>query len=126
MPQSIENVLKIHRPTELTSPLVVDSPHSGEIYPADFRPCVPASRYKCAEDRYVHELFEKAAETGGVYLEALFPRIYIDPNRRADNIDPAVIKGWTREAKPDFRSDLAKASSGQKRLPAVALFTTES
>lgn len=108
MPQSIENVLNIHRAAELTNPLVVDSPHSGEIYPADFRPCVPASRYKCAEDRYVHELFEKAAETGGTYLEALFPRIYIDPNRRADNIDPATIKGWIRAAKPDFRSDLGK------------------
>ncbi|KZL19532.1 N-formylglutamate amidohydrolase [Pseudovibrio axinellae] len=108
MPQSIKNILQVHRPTSVTSPLVFDSPHSGEFYPDDFKACVPASLYKRAEDRYVHELFEKAPETGGVFLEALFARIYIDLNRSSDNISPQRIKGWRRETKPDSRSDLGK------------------
>lgn len=105
---TIKNVLSLHRPGLLTTPLLVDSPHSGEIYPDDFKPAVSSKLYKCAEDRFVHELFGAAAQSGGMFLEALFPRVYIDPNRSVDNIDPAKIENWTKFARTDVRSKLGK------------------
>ena len=59
-------------------PLIVDSPHSGVIYPSDFNHQAEFSKLRQAEDSYVDELYNYVSEIGGVILNANFPRSYID------------------------------------------------
>ena len=48
------------------APLVLDSPHSGTIYPRDFHFVCPLPSLRQAEDTYVDELFSAAtAELSG-------------------------------------------------------------
>ncbi len=72
------------------SPLVFDSPHSGNIYPADFHHRCSEIDLRRAEDWMVDDLFSSAARYGA-YLCALFPRSYIDVNRAIDDIDPELL-----------------------------------
>jgi N-formylglutamate amidohydrolase len=79
---------------------VLSSPHSGENYPADF---IAASRLdrmalRRSEDSFVDELFAAAPALGAPLIRALFPRAYVDPNREAWELDPAMFA----EALPDF------------------------
>jgi N-formylglutamate deformylase len=46
-----------------------------------------------AEDAYVDELYAAAPVHGATLLAALFPRSYIDVNRAATDLDPALIEG---------------------------------
>ena len=69
-------------------PLVCDSPHSGTTYPADFGAAIPAARLRGGEDTHVDALWAAVPAVGGTLLAATFPRVYIDPNRMADDIDP--------------------------------------
>jgi len=86
-------------------PLILDSPHSGNVYPDDFRPSMEMNQLRRAEDAYVDELFSAAPELGAVLIAANFPRSYIDPNRRDTDVDPARLDGdWTRAAEPGPRS----------------------
>src|SRR5438874_865208 len=72
-------------------PLVLDSPHSGALYPEDFAYCCPLPVLRRAEDSYVDELYETAPAHGATLIGALFPRSYIDVNRAADDLDPAIL-----------------------------------
>jgi N-formylglutamate deformylase len=74
-------------------PLVLDSPHSGALYPDDFRYCCPLPVLRRAEDSYVDELFEAAPGHGATLIAALFPRSYVDVNRAADDLDPGMVAG---------------------------------
>jgi N-formylglutamate deformylase len=74
-------------------PLVFDSPHSGSEYPAEFAYCCPLPVLRRAEDAYVDELYAAAPAHGATLIAARFPRSYIDVNRAADDIDPAVVAG---------------------------------
>lgn len=72
-------------------PLVLDSPHSGTAYPADFDHAAPRELVRRAEDTYVEELFASAPRVGAALIEALFPRAYIDPNRHVADIDTELL-----------------------------------
>ena len=72
-------------------PLVLDSPHSGSVYPAEFAYRCPLAVLRRAEDAYVEELYQAAPAHGATLIAALFPRSYIDANRAADDIDPALL-----------------------------------
>lgn len=72
-------------------PLVCDSPHSGTLYPADFGYTIPFERLRAGEDTDVHVLWESLPSVGATLLAAEFPRAYIDANRDADDIDPAML-----------------------------------
>ena len=72
-------------------PLVLDSPHSGALYPDDFAYCCPLTVLRRAEDAYVDELYEAAPAHGATLIGALFPRSYIDVNRAADDLDPGLF-----------------------------------
>jgi N-formylglutamate deformylase len=76
-----------------TLPLVVDSPHSGAIYPEEFAYRCPLPVLRRAEDAYVDELYEAAPVHGATLIGALFPRSYIDVNRAADDLDPGLLDG---------------------------------
>jgi N-formylglutamate amidohydrolase len=87
--------------------LLIDSPHSGRRYPADFATVVPHSVLRGAEDWMVDDLFGAAPLEGASLLAARFPRAYIDPNRRLDDVDPALLAGsWREPLNPGPKSAL--------------------
>jgi N-formylglutamate amidohydrolase len=88
-------------------PLLIDSPHSGRRYPADFATVVPHGVLRGAEDWMVDDLFGAAPLEGAGLLAARFPRAYIDPNRRLDDVDPALLAGsWPAPLNPGPKSAL--------------------
>ena len=72
--------------------LVLDSPHSGTHYPPDFDFACDAALLRQAEDTHVEKLYAFAPEVGAAWVEALFPRSYLDANRGLDEIDPAMFE----------------------------------
>ncbi len=88
-------------------PLVCDSPHSGTTYPADFGAAIPAARLRGGEDTHVDALWAAVPAVGGTLLAATFPRVYIDPNRMADDIDPNQLDGaWPTALAPGPKTSL--------------------
>jgi N-formylglutamate deformylase len=97
----------ILEPAGSLSPLVVDSPHSGRIYPADFAYTCPLPLLRQTEDFRVDELVAGAVEAGAIVIAAEFPRSYIDANRAENDIDPAVLAGeWDAPLMPTERTPL--------------------
>ena len=87
----ISGVLWRRDPAADAVPLVLDSPHSGSLYPEDFSFCCPLPVLRRAEDAYVDELFGMGPELGATLLAAVFPRSYLDVNRAADDVDPGLL-----------------------------------
>jgi N-formylglutamate deformylase len=85
-----------------TSPLVLDSPHSGVQYPEDFRSCCELGALRQAEDTHVEKLYDFAPALGAAWIEALFPRSYLDVNRNVSEIDVDLLAdAWTGEVETD-------------------------
>ena len=74
-----------------TTPLVVDSPHSGVAYPADFNYSCDLAVLRQAEDTHVEKLYDFAPALGVAWVEALFPRAYLDANRNITEIDVSLL-----------------------------------
>ncbi len=74
-------------------PLVFDSPHSGQHYPADFDYACDFQHLRKAEDTDVDDLYSFAPALGATLVAAEFPRSYLDPNRRVEDIDTGMIEG---------------------------------
>jgi N-formylglutamate amidohydrolase len=96
----IEDALDIRHPPARAVPLVLASPHSGAEYPRDL---LAASRLdpltlRRSEDSFVDALFGAAPELGAPLLAARFPRAYLDVNREAWELDPAMFS----DALPSF------------------------
>jgi N-formylglutamate amidohydrolase len=92
--------LDLRRPAGQVLPLVVASPHSGSDYPAEF---VATSRLdplslRRSEDAFVDEIFAASPRLGVPLLAARFPRAYLDVNREAWELDPAMFA----EPLPDY------------------------
>jgi N-formylglutamate amidohydrolase len=91
-------------------PLVLDSPHSGHDFPADFDAIVSEAELRESEDTYVDELYAAAHELGAPLLAASFPRTYLDPNRHAGDVDPELIEGkWPWEYRPSGKARIGKS-----------------
>lgn len=89
-------------PVGTMSPLVVDSPHSGRIYPVDFAYACPFPLLRQAEDAFIDEAITGATEAGATVVMAEFPRSMIDANRAETDIDPAALDGvWPEPLTPD-------------------------
>ncbi|MFT3719725.1 N-formylglutamate amidohydrolase [Pseudorhodoferax sp.] len=74
-----------------STPLVLDSPHSGTTYPEDFG-CVCALQVlRRTEDTHVEKLYDFAPALGVAWIEALFPRSYLDANRDLTEIDESLL-----------------------------------
>jgi N-formylglutamate amidohydrolase len=88
-------------------PLVVDSPHSGTTYPADFDAAVPVTRLREGEDTFVDELYADAPAAGATLIAARFPRVYVDPNRSLLDIDASLLSSpWPGPAIPSRKTEL--------------------
>ncbi len=73
------------------TPLVLDSPHSGTDYPEDFAPACPLPLLRSAEDTHVEKLYAFAPALGAAWVEAHFPRSYLDANRDTTEIDTTLL-----------------------------------
>ena len=88
-----DGVLDLRQPPRRALPLVVASPHSGADYADDF---LAASRLdpltlRRSEDSFVDAIFAAAPDLGAPLLAARFPRAYLDVNREAWELDPAMF-----------------------------------
>ncbi len=81
------------RTVEGRTPLVFDSPHSGTTYPDDFRHACDLALLRTAEDTHVERLYAFAPGLGIAWIEALFPRSYLDANRDEDEVDVTLLDG---------------------------------
>jgi N-formylglutamate deformylase len=101
------HVLEVFEPRGRFVPLVLDSPHSGTVYPDDFRVAVPQQALREAEDSFVDELFGSAPEVGATLIAARFPRSYIDPNRSILDLDLTLLDGaWPGPAIASRKTEL--------------------
>jgi N-formylglutamate deformylase len=88
-------------------PIVVDSPHSGTNYPADFGSCLSGLALRQGEDTWIHELYASAPDHGATLMAAEFPRAYIDPNRSLEDIDPLLLDApWPGALVPSRKTEL--------------------
>ena len=74
-----------------SSPLVLDSPHSGVAYPPDFLYACELATLRRAEDTHVDKLYDFAPALGAHWIEAHFPRSYLDANRSTNELDVALL-----------------------------------
>lgn len=96
-----------------STPLVLDSPHSGVQYPPDFGHACDLSLLRRAEDTHVEKLYDFAPALGVAWIEALFPRSYLDVNRNTTELDLDMIDGeWSAPVETDAAA-LAKVRLGK-------------
>ena len=107
--QYIEGVLEVRAPEGEAVPLVIDSPHSGDVCPAGFDPRL-AERWRMSADAFVDELFASAPRHGATLLRAMFPRAFIDVNRSPLDLDEAMLE--ERWPEPLAPSDKARRGIG--------------
>ena len=104
--QRIEGVLEVHVPHGEAVPLVIDSPHSGDVCPAGLDPRL-AERWRMSADAFVDELFASAPQHGATLLRAMFPRAFIDVNRSPLDIDQAILEeAWPEPLVPSDKARL--------------------
>jgi N-formylglutamate amidohydrolase len=111
MTLSNADILALHRPARPLWPLVLDSPHSGTRFPADFDAIVSPFDLRDGEDSFVDALYRPATERGIALLAAQFSRTYIDPNRHAGDIDLDLLEGghWPHQHVPSGKARIGKA-----------------
>lgn len=95
-----KHAFRLIRPKRQETSVIFASPHSGRDYPAEFLAAsqLETLQLRSSEDAYVDRLLAGAPLCGAPLLCALTPRAYIDLNRAADELDPAVIAGIDRVA----------------------------
>ena len=125
MATTIAGVLTVHEAEGEEARAVFDSPHSGFTLPDGWGCIQPAETLWGAGgiDNYVNDLFAEAPRHGVTFLEALYPRSYIDPNRNEDEIDPDILaEPWPG---PLSHSEQVGRGSGlvwRKAIPDLRLY----
>lgn len=84
---------EVLEPRKQTLPFVLNSPHSGRVYPKRFLDAsnLDPLTLRRSEDSFVDEVFAGAVELGAPMLRAHFPRAYLDVNREPYELDPAMF-----------------------------------
>jgi len=95
------------------APLVLDSPHSGTHYPDDFRHACELALLRRAEDTHVEKLYDFAPSLGVHWVEAFFPRSYVDANRDLSEIDASLLDGPWPGPQPQTPTEWAKVRLGK-------------
>lgn len=86
--------LVLRRPAGPAEALVFASPHSGRDYPAELMAAaaLDAAAIRRSEDAFVDELIACAPALGAATLTARYARAFIDLNREAYELDPAMFE----------------------------------
>jgi N-formylglutamate amidohydrolase len=93
------------------TPLVYASPHSGRCYPDDMMDAaaLDSVAIRRSEDCFVDDLVAGAPELGAALIAARLARAYIDVNRDACELDPAMFA----DELPEFaRGRTARVAAG--------------
>lgn len=96
-----------------TTPLVLDSPHSGTHYPDDFGAACDLSVLRRAEDTHVEKIYDFAPALGAAWIEAHFPRVYLDANRDTLELDTTLLDGEWPEPVATDPDQLSKIRLGK-------------
>ncbi|MCA8867439.1 MAG: N-formylglutamate amidohydrolase [Rhodobacteraceae bacterium] len=82
-------------PDSRSTATIFASPHSGCDYPRRFvsDSVLTETTLRSSEDAFVDRLFDRAPQFGAPLLTAVMPRAYVDLNRSAEELDPALIEG---------------------------------
>lgn len=93
-----DQTFSLYHPRFRDTGVVFASPHSGSQYDATFlkETVLDERTIRSSEDAYVDRLYAFATECGAPFLCANTPRAYVDLNRGADELDPALIAGLRR------------------------------
>lgn len=77
------------------TPVFLNSPHSGDLFPPHFLARSQLSRalLRRASDLYVDSLFRPMVAAGIPMMSAYLPRSYLDLNREPLELDPRLIAG---------------------------------
>lgn len=100
-------------------PLVLSSPHSGNVYPRRFldRVKLDLAVLRRSEDAFVDDLFSGAHALGAPLIRARFPRAYLDVNREPYELDPRMFEGSV----PAFANTRSvRVAGGLGTIPRVA------
>jgi N-formylglutamate amidohydrolase len=102
-------------------PLIFASPHSGRIYPAGMMTAsrLDAAAIRRSEDVWVDRLIEDAPAFGASVIAARLARVYLDVNREAWELDPAM---FSDELPAYARARTARVAAG---LGAIARIVAE-
>ncbi len=108
----------LRHPQSARVPVVVNSPHSGNLYPESF---LAASRLspmalRRSEDAYVDKLFEIAPKLGAPQLSARFPRAFLDLNREPWELDPAM---FASTLPPHANTTSVRVAAGLGTIPRI-------
>ena len=114
----IEQPFRVERPAQQTCPFVFASPHSGRRYPPSF---AAASRLtplmlRRSEDAHVDELFSGVVGLGAPLIAAEFPRVYVDVNRAACELDAQM---YDAALELDIEAPSARVTAGLGVIPRV-------
>ena len=103
------------------TPLVFASPHSGRLYPDDMMAAavLDAHAIRRSEDVLVDDLIGRADALGAAVIAARYARAYIDLNREAFELDPAM---FVDELPAFARARTARVAAG---LGAIARVVSE-
>jgi N-formylglutamate deformylase len=110
-----QDVFLVHGPAKPLRPLVLDSPHSGRVMPADFNTLCSVAELRDGEDCFIDELYLPATASGvplvaAQLLAAQFPRTFIDPNRHAGDVDLDLLDApWPHAWVPSGKAAIGKA-----------------
>ena len=91
---SPRQVIDILAPAEQKVPFVFASPHSGSNYSPDFlrTSVLDPMSLRQSEDFYVDQIFTSVVNFGAPLIRALFPRVFLDPNREPYELDPTMFE----------------------------------
>ncbi|WP_340677238.1 N-formylglutamate amidohydrolase [Paraglaciecola sp.] len=103
-------------------PLVFDSPHSGDIFPADFVSKVSKQNLKTGWDAFVGELWQGAVNNNAYLLLANISRMYVDLNRAPNDIDPVLLDTAWDYCQPTKYSDRGMGLIRRLALPDVPIY----
>ena len=98
MSRTKTEAFELFRPVQQNCPVIFASPHSGREYAPEFlaRVLLDKRAIRSSEDAFVDRLFDMAPSMGAPLLCGRAPRAFIDLNRAADELDPAVVDGISR------------------------------
>jgi len=119
MHKTQKGVIALTRPTGADEiPVLVSSPHSGRDYASTFceRTHAALGQLRRSEDAFVDDLIEGAPAFGATTLCALFPRVFVDVNRRVDELDPKMFADRLPEGAFE---ETRRTASGLGVLPRV-------
>lgn len=116
MTAELGSPIDILQPKRALVPLILSSPHSGQIYP----PCLlrdvrlHPNQLRRLEDAFVDRLFDEAPSLGASFLHARFARAFVDANREAFELDAELFD----EPLPAYANpNSAKAKAGLGTIP---------